>query len=457
MANPITNFIDWVRALFNKDNFTTIIGDTALSTEMQAAISRWMGAFQARPEWGMDLSNFAEVLTGHVATLATNEIGINCGSGKRAEFVHAQLSRHVLANVKQSVQLACAGGLCALKPYVIGGEIYCDFVDAINFIPVRYNGNRIDAAIFLDTVTHGQSTFVLIERHNLQGATYTIQHEAYTSNGQKIPLGDVPEWASRQPLVTIRNLEAPLFAVLRTAKVNTVDRSRSPVSIFAGAMGTLQEIDSILRDVRYERQSGRRKKIMDAQAVDFSQAEDGRIQMAYPPDEFVLVNPLQGSAKPFDDYSPAMRIEAYQAALNTQLRLLEMQAGLSTGTFDFNLARGGIKTATEIISEDKTTYNTIKALQENGLRQGLKHIAYIYHVYATLAALAPPGAIDVNVTFGDSIFEDTATEFARRLQLVNAGLLKGESLLQYYFNVDAAGAKALMPQAQAPPLPPGSP
>ena len=54
---------------------------------------------------------------------------------------------------------------------------------------------------------------------------------------------------------------------------------------------------------------------------------------------------------------------------------------------------------------------------------------YAYDIYATLYGLAPAGAFDPSVSFGDSIFEDTGVEFARRKGLVDSGYLRPELLV----------------------------
>ena len=52
------------------------------------------------------------------------------------------------------------------------------------------------------------------------------------------------------------------------------------------------------------------------------------------------------------------------------------------------------------------------------------------------------------IEFGDSVFEDTGTEFNRRMQMVHAGVLKPEEILTWYFGVPEDKAKAMMPDMQ---------
>ena len=52
-----------------------------------------------------------------------------------------------------------------------------------------------------------------------------------------------------------------------------------------------------------------------------------------------------------------------------------MQTGFSQGTFNIDIRTGRV-TATQVISEDRTTYNTIKAVQDRGMSAGLIDALY---------------------------------------------------------------------------------
>ena len=130
--------------------------------------------------------------------------------------------------------------------------------------------------------------------------------------------------------------------------------------------------------------------------------------------------------------------------LTTLLRLREMQVGFSAGTFAIEPKTGRV-TATQVISEDRTTYNTIKAIQDRGLTTGLTDVLYWFDVYAGLYHLAPAGSFAPAVSFGDSIFEDTGVEFERRLSLAQAGYLRPELVNAWYFGVDEKKARQMMP------------
>lgn len=443
MADFLQNITGWVKRMFYKNIDKSIYDEAAVSPAMAAAVEEWLELFY------LDLSgkdrntaNFAEILTGYMASLATNEIKLSCGAGARAEYIEEQIKRHVLSQIGPAVQLVCAGGAAALKPYVYRGDIHCMVIDARNFLPLSYTGSHVTGAAFFENVWHGGKLFTKVERQYFEdGGEYVITQKAYNAGGREVPLDKIPEWAGLAPETRIRDLEGPLFGVLRTARANNVDGSRAPVSAYSSAVSTLLRLESILRQIDWEIETGKRRQIIDASAIDPAQRIDKDIGRIYPVDQYIVLNSTDGKL-PFDDYTPQMRIQEYQKAMDTELRMLEMQAGLSIGSLNIEgVVRSGTKTATEIISEDRTTYNTIRALQENGLRGGLLDVIYAYDVYATLGDLAPGGEIDPTVEFGDSIFEDTATEFNRRMQLANNGYTTKENVVEWYFGVDEETAK----------------
>ena len=126
--------------------------------------------------------------------------------------------------------------------------------------------------------------------------------------------------------------------------------------------------------------------------------------------------------------------------LKAILHMVENQCHLSPGTLAID-ERTGAVTATQIISQDRTTYNTCTAIQQQGITQGLLDVIYAVDIMCHLYNLAPAGELTPAITYGDGIFEDTQQEFSRRMQMVQGGILKPECLLAWYFGVDVETAQ----------------
>ena len=96
-----------------------------------------------------------------------------------------------------------------------------------------------------------------------------------------------------------------------------------------------------------------------------------------------------------------------------------------------------------MLSEDRTTYNTVCQIQRQ-LRPVLQALSQII---VTLARFYGVDCEDGEcaIEFGDSVFEDTGTEFNRRFQMVQAGLLKAEDFNAWYFGVPTERAREMLP------------
>lgn len=180
------------------------------------------------------------------------------------------------------------------------------------------------------------------------------------------------EWAGLEPEVVIRGVDRPLFGERCMPMANTVDEtSKLPVSLYARAVDTMAELDRIYSEFLWEIHTGKRKRIVDRTAIKPDKSGGGVPFRDQTTDLYLSMDLTgdMGQGDPFRDYTPALRVEEYQKAIDIQCRLLERQTGFSPGTFSFDL-KSGRMTATQVVSDDKETYNTTKAIQENGCARG---------------------------------------------------------------------------------------
>lgn len=84
------------------------------------------------------------------------------------------------------------------------------------------------------------------------------------------------------------------------------------------------------------------------------------------------------------------------------------------------------------------------------MTSGLIDALYWFDVYSTLYRLAPAGAFEPSVTYGDSIFEDTGVEYSRRKAMADSKYIRPELLTSWYFGVSEEEAKAMLPEPETP-------
>lgn len=449
--------IDRLKALFGGANLTdtnSVISGSLMSN----AYKQWTDLFFQ--DTYKSQSRFAKVLTSYMANLATTELAINAGPSARGEFLTAQIEAHVMPKITNIVQRAGVCGYVVLRPVVQSGGLYIDVVtpDRVVIESMDANG-EIYAGAFKDYAKYKGRDVVRLEQFKYMNGEYFVHNEAHYVSGttlsSELRMNDVPQWADIPTDYKYSGIDRPMFAVLKMPFENTIDRvSKLPVSLYADSVDSIVGLDYILDQFMREISTGKRKQVVDRTAIKLSSDGSRSLRDAQltglsnkdlTTDLYIKLN-MGEEQKPFDDYTPAMRMTEYRQAIDTQLRVIEMQTGFSPGTFNID-TKTGLVTATQVISDARNTYNTIKAIQDSGLKKGLLDLVYIFDVFATVYNLAQAGEILPTVSFGDSIFEDTGTEFSRRKQLVDSGYLRAEKLVAWYFGVsDEEAAIDYMPE-----------
>ena len=438
-----------VRQLLGKQEIAAL--GAKESGPMYEAVREWDNLF-----WRSELPDgslgMAVQVTAYLATLATNEITLSAGGGQRADWINAQVLEHLQPVLHQAVQTAAQGGMAAVKPYLMGSNVYAEVIPRSRIFPRRWGPmGRIDAGFFTDFDRLESGARVCrVEEFELTAQGLRITNRAYRLRdgdqlGGQIELSAVERWAALAPEGQIAGVDRPHFGLLRMPMVNNIDPSPAPVSFYAQAVESIRQIDDTLAQLFWERDTGKRRMIVDRTAA-VKDPVNGKpaIPFRQLASDYYLTLDMPQDGPPWGDYTPSLRVEEYRKLLETQLRLLEMQLGLSPGTFALDTPSGRV-TATQVISEDRTTYNTVQAVQTRGLAAGLRDVLYWYDAFASLYTLAPAGAFQPSVSFGDSIFEDTGTEFVRRKALADAGYIRPSLLLAWYFGTDEDTAAAMLP------------
>lgn len=141
------------------------------------------------------------------------------------------------------------------------------------------------------------------------------------------------------------------------------------------------------------------------------------------------------------DNTVALCVDEHVAAINSLLSILCEQIGFDAGTLSFDLA-SGMKTATEVISQNSKTYSTVQNHQNN-FRDALEDMVdsiielSIYYDISfqgiKISDLAKNG-YSKSVKFDDAIIQDKDSNIDRGIKLVGAGLMS-----KYKMMVDTLG------------------
>ena len=417
-----------------------------ISPAMAGEMETWRRAFYREGPWSGG-AGLPATLTGYAATLVTNELELRWGTGDRAAYFAAQTPA-LTARLHEAVQLAAVFGWAVLRPVVEEGKFCFQLWAPGQVFPTRFSADgAITAGYFADR----RGEYLRVEEFSYGKGTLTLRNRAYRARGevlgQEVPLSVRPEWENISPELVLSGLRGPLFGVIKMPFANTVEPvSPLPVSLYAGALESMAEFDRVYGDFLYELHSGRRKNIIERGAI----VPEGRRKPRQPGTNYLdpttdtyILDP-QEEHSPFQDYSPEIRTEQYLSGLKTILHIIENQCHLSPGSLSID-QRTGAMTATEVISQDKTTYNTCAAIQNRGLTPGLLAVMDAMEDLADLYGMAPAGDTQKAIVYGDGIFEDTQKEFERRMEMAREGVIGKDEVRSWYFG---AGAGEISPGAK---------
>jgi A118 family predicted phage portal protein len=255
--------------------------------------------------------------------------------------------------------------------------------------------------------------------------------------GIRVPLAEMYPYLDEETIVPVGE---SLFCYWRTPIANNLD-DNSPlgVSVYGNALETLHALDICYDSFVREFRLGKKRIIVPARAVrSVIDPETGVTRRYFDPGDetYEALASDDPSDLKITDNSVELRVEEHIAAINAFLSILCLQLGFSAGTFTFD-QHAGIKTATEVISENSKTYKTIKTIQ-NQLAPAIEHLVHNIVDVAALydmefdgqkvAALAS-GGYHVQIAFDDGVTQDRQTNINEGVMLVGAGLLSKLSFM----------------------------
>lgn len=391
------------------------------------------------------------------------------GVGEEQRDILAEFVAHVLSennmNVKmrEAIEQAAALGGEALKVWYEvkhdengneipdSGRIRIGFCMADQFVPTAWDNAEISEGVFISRIAKDGYYYTRLEWHKWQGTTYVITNELYRSEikksgatesqdilGYRYPLNTIYPYLNER--TEINTIEKSLFSYFRTPTANNID-DNSPlgVSVYGNAMETLHAIDIAFDSFVREFRLGKKRIIVPArmikQVVDPVSGQLLRYFDATDETYEALSTDDPDSLK-IQDNSVELRVEEHIAGINAFLNILCLQIGLSAGTFSFD-AKNGLKTATEVVSENSKTYTTVKNYQ-NMITPAVKRlvdniitVASLYDVQyegVSIAKEAEKG-YEVAVLLDDGITQDRQTNLNEGIALVNASLMSKKKFL----------------------------
>ena len=372
-------------------------------------------------------------------------------------------------NFSEYLEAGLALGGLAIRPYFdqTTGEIEFSWALADAFFPLESNTNNISegALTFKTTRAEGNKTFyfTLLEIHEWDDELYVITNELYQSEdpeviGKQVPLEKLyPNMIER---AEIRTLKRPLFNYLKIAGFNNLNPGNPlGLGVFDNAKGSLDRINRAIDAFDREIVLGKRRiAAPETMLKGIVNQKTGEIKQVLDPDEDIYqIIPGSGDIDEFNvkDLTFDIRTEQYIATINQHIRILEMETGLSTGTFTFdgNSIRQ-TKTATEVVSERSQTYQSrnMQITQvEKFIKELIINICELGRITngksGSIFKGETPSEEEIGIDFDDGIFIDKESQKKYYTELGNAGYLPKWYVTAKLLNLPEDKARALQEEA----------
>ena len=214
--------------------------------------------------------------------------------------------------------------------------------------------------------------------------------------------------------------EHPRFQVWKLPIANNLDTA-SPmgISILANQLDKFKSIDIKYDSFDHEFGSGKRRVLVDKTALKSDVKgvdENGNpIMVSYfdsNDDVYVAIGGM--NEQPVKDINFNLRTQEHIDAINTELNYLSAGVGLGNGFYQFD--KTGLKTATEVVSENSDTYRTM-------VHHRIPIYDCLYDLVATICEMENIPYNEISINLDDSIIEDTDNIRKQALTEYNAGLI----------------------------------
>lgn len=344
-------------------------------------------------------------------------------------------------NFPQFLEKEYALGTMVTIEYKKDGKTIIDYVDGDVVLPYKYTNSYINGLITVSRSVEGTENkkkfYTLLTYHEYDGKKYLKTNELYVSKeentlGKQIPFAERYKDVLEDDIV---ETEHPKFQVWKLPIANNFDTgSPMGISILANQIDKFKSIDTKYDSLDHEFTSGRRRILVDRKAVK-KQAEgvDDNNNIIYTcyfdadDDVYVAIEGMED--QPVKDINFELRTQQHIEGINADLKYLS--AGLRLGNDFYSFDRTGLKTATEVISENSDTFRT-KVQHQIPLYDSL------YDLIACVCEMEGIKYKEISITFDDSIVQDEEALINRGINLINAGLISKEKFMKKYLHYEDA-------------------
>ena len=417
----------------NANDIAAAFGQEFSGSEYYSAcIDKWLRIYRNEPDWEQVAKgglfsrgkrqllrlNMAKVLCDNLAALTFSEqCEITLDRPEYQRYIDSALNANGFwKQLPELLSKAYAMGGAVLKCYLSDGKPRIDYITADRFVPVSWDGSSVQSGILSGTYTKGRDYYHLLEFMQPGRSEFKLFRAASDSElGRECPLSE-------------------MFPGL-SSKVEYADGKPN-------CTDTLRALDTVFDSFQREFVLGKKRIIVPSSCIQtILDPDSGKVMRYFDADDeaFIALRHEDGEDLKITDNTTELRIEQHVSAINAYLNILCMQTGLSAGTFSFDVQQG-MKTATEIISQESKTARTAKN-NKNLLTEAIETVVRALIQLGVMAGEITRHEYSVTVGWNDNIIIDDNTLIDNNIKLVSAGLKSKVKAIMEVQKCDEATAR----------------
>lgn len=325
--------------------------------------------------------------------------------------------------------------------YKKDGKTIIDYIDGDVVLPFSYTNSYINGLITVSRWETGSESekryYTHLTYHQFKDKKYIKMNEIYVSSVDTL-LGRELDFKEEMPNVEeykTYDTDNPHFQVWKPVIANNFDTdSPMGLSVLANQIDKFKAIDIKYDSFNREFLTGKKRILIDRTAVKKKAVPDpetGNVNyVSYfdvNDEVYVAIDGMEN--QPVKDIDFKLRYQEHIDSINAELNYLSSGSGLGQNYYSFD--GQGVKTATEVVSENSDTYRTKlhhQIMVQSGLEGLVKAICELEGIPYT----------SVNIAFDDSIIEDENTLINRGVMLYQSKVISLEKFMKKYLHYNEA-------------------
>jgi hypothetical protein len=395
-------------------------GQTAESSWENRKENKWEAELKRQKDLAL-VRVYAERLTNYT----TFGGSFTCEAEEVSEYI-----QRCFRKARKWCKIAYGLGRVFLVPYVIGDKVYLDIIPQSKEVTLQYRGDEVLGFVAIsDTRKVGNQIVVRLTHYeyNPDAHEFYIEHRAMRySDGSKVELSSIPEWATINPKTKLYGIDKPLFAVVDCPKDGLDGDREQGVPITYGADWLEEEIRETMRDYRTEFQHKKSVLGIDRNAI-------SKDNMGALPREYIKMSTggkIDDPNSLFSVYSPDIRSQPFVDRVRELFGIHESITGTSRGILTRLESLDGTATAVRRGMFDVIALT--HAMREN-IEQAFDILAYACAVWLDILGRRVTTDYTIRWMWSDEIVRDPVEEFQIAQQGHSARVVSDAELRHYIF------------------------